>query len=88
MPDPEVEKPLDLSLFDDLKPAPPGVESARAVAVVPTEDPRLAPMPPPPRLVDASKLSPDELAAAGQVAASGQFPRYRVAAVARRWRAG
>jgi uncharacterized protein YaaN involved in tellurite resistance len=69
--------PLDLSLFDDLKPATPEPESARAGTVAPTEtaasDPRLAPERPPPRLVELAKLSPDELAAAEQAAARINF---------------
>jgi uncharacterized protein YaaN involved in tellurite resistance len=77
MPEKGAETPLDLSLFDDLKPATPEPESARALTVVPNEtavtDPRLAPEPPPPRLVEVAKLSPDELAAAEQAAARVNF---------------
>ena len=77
MPETGAETPLDLSLFDDLKPAAAEQDSARAVAVVHTEtavtDPRLAAEPPPPRLVEVAKLAPDELAAAEQTAAGIDF---------------
>ncbi|MGH7121683.1 MAG: toxic anion resistance protein [Acetobacteraceae bacterium] len=77
MPEPGAEEPLDLSQFDDLKRAAPGPESAREIALVPKEttvtDPRLAPEPPPPRLVEVAKLSPDELAAARQAATRVNF---------------
>lgn len=77
MPETGIETPLDLSLFDDLKPATPGPESGGAVTVVPSEtalaDPRLAPEPPPARLVELAKLSPDELATAEQAAARVNF---------------
>jgi uncharacterized protein YaaN involved in tellurite resistance len=71
------ETPLDLSLFDDLKPAAPESEAARALTVAPSEtavaDPRLAAEPPPPRLVEVAKLNPDELTAAEQAAARVNF---------------
>ena len=77
MPETGTETPLDLSLFDDLKPAMPEPESARAVTTTPGDtavtDPRLAPEPPLPRLVEVAKLSPDELAAAEQSAAQVNF---------------
>ena len=77
MPETGAETPLDLSLFDDLNPATSEPESAHAVTVAPSEtavtDPRLAPEPPPPRLVEVAKLSPDELAAAEQAAARVNF---------------
>lgn len=77
MPETETEKPLDLSLFDDLKPPAPETETSKAVTVAPSgtavTDPRLAPEPPPPRLVEVAKLSPDELAAAQQEAARLDF---------------
>ncbi|MBV9784258.1 MAG: toxic anion resistance protein [Acidisphaera sp.] len=68
MPETGAETPLDLSLFDDLKPATPEPAAAHAGAVVP-----LAPEPPPPRLVEVAKLSPDELTAAEQAAARVDF---------------
>lgn len=77
MPDKDPETPLDLSLFDDLKSAAPEPEPAHALTVPPSgtavADPRLAPEPPPPRLVEVAKLSPDELAAAEQSAARVNF---------------
>jgi uncharacterized protein YaaN involved in tellurite resistance len=77
MPETGAETPLDLSLFDDLKPATPEPQSVRAVTVASGEtavaDPRLAPQPSPPRLVEVAKLSPDELAAANQAAARVSF---------------
>jgi len=77
MPETGVETPLDLSLFDDLKPAAPEPEAARALTVASPEtavtDPRLAPVSPPPRLVEVAKLSPDELAAAEQAAGRVNF---------------
>lgn len=77
MPETGAEKPLDLSVFDDLKPVVPELKSEHAVAVVPKEgaiaDPRLAPEPPPPRLVEVARLAPDELAAADQAAARVNF---------------
>ncbi len=77
MPEAGAETPLDLSLFDDVKPATPEPVWAGAVTVAPREtavtDPRLASEPPPPRLVEVAKLSPDELAAAEQAAARVNF---------------
>jgi uncharacterized protein YaaN involved in tellurite resistance len=77
MPETGVETPLDLSLFDDLKPAAPEPEAARALTVASPEmavtDPRLAPQAPPPRLVEVAKLSPEELAAAEQAAGRVNF---------------
>ena len=77
MPETGTETPLDLSLFDDLKPAAPESESARALTVAPSQtaltDPRLTAEPPPPRLVEVAKLNPDELAAAEQAAARLNF---------------
>jgi uncharacterized protein YaaN involved in tellurite resistance len=73
MPEAGAETPLDLSLFDDLRPAAP----VPAIAVVPqppaVADSRLAPEAPSPRLVDISKLSPDEIAAAERSAADVNF---------------
>ena len=77
MPETGTETPLDLSLFDDLKPAAPETESARALTVAPSgtavADPRLAAEPPPPRLVEVAKLNPGELTAAEQAAARVNF---------------
>ncbi len=77
MPETGTETPLDLSLFDDLKPAAPESELARALTVAPSQtaltDPRLTAEPPPPRLVEVAKLNPDELAAAEQAAARLNF---------------
>jgi uncharacterized protein YaaN involved in tellurite resistance len=74
---PGAETPLDLSLFDDPKPGAPAPEPARVMTVAPTEtaatDPKLAPEPLPPRLVEVAKLSPDELTAAEQAAAQVNF---------------
>jgi uncharacterized protein YaaN involved in tellurite resistance len=71
------ETPLDLALFDDLKAAAPEPDSVQAVMVAPMEtavtDPRLAPEPRQPRLVEVAKLSPDDLAAAEQAAARVNF---------------
>ena len=77
MPETGTETSLDLSLFDDLKPVTPEPASAHAVTVASSEtaltDPRLAPEPPPPRLVEVAKLSPEELSAAEQAAARINF---------------
>ena len=77
MPETGINTPLDPSLFDDLKPATPEPEAARAATVAPSEttlaDPRLAPEPPPPRLVEVAKLRSDELAAAELAASRVNF---------------
>ena len=76
MPEAGAETPLDLSLFDDLKPAAPQPAAAQALVVgsgTAVADPRLAPEPPLPRLVEVGKLSPDELATAEQGAARINF---------------
>jgi uncharacterized protein YaaN involved in tellurite resistance len=64
MPEPT---PLDLSVFDNLDPAP-----APAQALV-AADPRLAPEPPPARLVEVANLPPEDLAAAQASAARINF---------------
>ena len=75
MPEPTKDAPLDLSIFDDLDPAP-----APANAVVPVHqgpaavaDPRLAPEPTPPRLVEVGSLSAEDRARAEQSAARIDF---------------
>ena len=73
MPEPTQDTPLDLSVFDNLDPAP-----ANAVVPVPhaaTElaDPRLAPEPAPARLVEVGNLNPADLALAQQSAARIDF---------------
>ncbi|HEY1710138.1 MAG TPA: toxic anion resistance protein [Rhizomicrobium sp.] len=83
MPD---NKPLDLSLFNDLDsphaqaltlpPAsqPPAIANpAPQLPTATTPDPRLAPQPAPERLVDVSNLAPEELAAAQASAAKVDF---------------
>jgi uncharacterized protein YaaN involved in tellurite resistance len=75
MPDVKPDTPLDLSLFDNLEQAPATNTQPLAVrpnAPVPA-DPRLAPEPPPERLVEVSNLSPDDLAAAQASAARVDF---------------
>ncbi len=73
MPEPTQDIPLDLSLFDTLDPAP-----TTAVLLAPTTstaltDPRLAPEPPPPRLVETGSLNPADRAQAEQAAAHIDF---------------
>jgi uncharacterized protein YaaN involved in tellurite resistance len=71
--------PLDLSTFDDLEQSPPAASQAlivqqAATAHLPaTVDNRLAPQPRPERLVEVSKLSPEDLAAANSSAAKLDF---------------
>jgi len=68
--------PLDLSIFDtiDQPPAPPNALVVQAPAPLPaTLDPRLAPEPPPERLVEVANLSPEDLAAAQASAAKINF---------------
>jgi uncharacterized protein YaaN involved in tellurite resistance len=67
------ESPLDLSLFDDLKPAVPTQAVVVSTEATSLADPRLAPEAPLPRLVEISKLAPDELAAAERSAARINF---------------
>jgi len=76
MTDPAPAAPLDLSIFDtiDQPPAPANALVAQAPAQLPaTLDPRLAPEPPPARLVEVANLSPDDLAAAQASAARINF---------------
>ena len=71
MSEPTQDKPLDLAMFDDLDPAPatlPAVVPPSAVA-----DPRLAPEPPPTRLVEIGSLNPEDRAQAEQSAARIDF---------------
>jgi hypothetical protein len=71
MSEPTQDKPLDLALFDDLDPTPtslPAVATPNALA-----DPRLAPEPPPGRLVEISSLSAEDRALAEQSAAQIDF---------------
>jgi uncharacterized protein YaaN involved in tellurite resistance len=72
---PETDAPLDLSMFDDVAPAP--AANNALVAATPTQnavvDPRLAAEPPPARLVEVANLPPDDLAAAQQSAARIDF---------------
>jgi uncharacterized protein YaaN involved in tellurite resistance len=81
MPEPTPTAPLDLSMFDNLDPAPaqPLVPVQPAGLPVPVAaDPRLAPEPAPEpapeRLVEVANLSPDDLAAAQ---ASAQKVNFR-----------
>jgi uncharacterized protein YaaN involved in tellurite resistance len=74
MTEPTPTAPLDLSMFDNLDPAP-------AQPLVPVQpaglrvaaDPRLAPEPAPERLVEVANLPPDDLAAAQASAAKINF---------------
>ena len=75
MPEPTKDAPLDLSIFDNLDPAP-----AAANAVVPVHqsstalaDPRLASEPAPVRLVEIGSLNPEDRARAEQSAARIDF---------------
>ena len=71
MSEPTQDKPLDLAIFDALDPAPanlPAIPASTAVA-----DTRLAPEPPPSRLVEISGLGPDDRAHAEQSAARIDF---------------
>jgi len=74
MTEPTPTAPLDLSMFDNLDPAPaqplvPVQPAGMPVAA----DPRLAPEPPPERLVEVANLSPEDLAAARASAAKVNF---------------
>ena len=84
MPEEKSPEPLDLSSFDDLTASPeaqvPAASNLQIVSVadaqlVPVSDARLAPVPSQPRLVEVSKLSPEDLAAAKASAAKIDFRR-------------
>jgi uncharacterized protein YaaN involved in tellurite resistance len=77
MPEPTPTAPLDLSMFDNLDPAPAQALVPVPLAALPVPvavDPRLAPEPAPERLVEVANLSPDDLAAAQ---ASAQKVNFR-----------
>jgi uncharacterized protein YaaN involved in tellurite resistance len=67
------DAPLDLSAFDTAEPQP---AAAQSIAISPL-DTRLVPQPRPERLVEVSKLSPEELAAAQASAAKLDFRNTR-----------
>jgi uncharacterized protein YaaN involved in tellurite resistance len=75
MPEAKPDSPLDLSLFDDIEPAPAAQSIAvRREAPLPAvADPRLQPEPPPERLVEVAKLSAEDRAAAQASAARIDF---------------
>jgi uncharacterized protein YaaN involved in tellurite resistance len=76
MTDPAPAAPLDLSIFDTIEqpPAPANALVVQAPAQIPVPaDPRLAPEPPPERLVEVANLSPEDLAAAQASAAKINF---------------
>jgi uncharacterized protein YaaN involved in tellurite resistance len=74
MTEPTPTAPLDLSLFDNLDPAPAQpLVPAQPAAPPAAADPRLAPEPAPERLVDVANLNPDDLAAAQSSAAKINF---------------
>jgi uncharacterized protein YaaN involved in tellurite resistance len=76
MTDPAPAAPLDLSIFDtvDQTPAPANALAVQPLAQLPVAvDPRLAPEPPPERLVEVANLSPEDLAAAQASAAKINF---------------
>jgi uncharacterized protein YaaN involved in tellurite resistance len=67
MPEEKTPEPLDLSSFDNLTELPETTVVTPAqpnLQIIPASDARLAVVPPAPRLVDVSNLSPDDLAAA------------------------
>jgi uncharacterized protein YaaN involved in tellurite resistance len=70
------EAPLDLSAFDTLEPTPSAAPSV--VATPESIDTRLVAQPRPERLVEVSKLSPEELAAAQTSAARLDFHNTRI----------
>jgi uncharacterized protein YaaN involved in tellurite resistance len=77
MPETKSDAPLDLSMFDNLDPAP-AAPAAVAVVAQPAAgtavaDPRLLPEPPPERLVEVANLSAEDLAAAQASAARIDF---------------
>jgi len=83
MPDTKPGAPLDLSIFDNLEAPPAGqtlvvapqqpLTVAPAASLPATADPRLAPAPPPERLVEVANLSADDLKAAQTSAAKIDF---------------
>ncbi len=74
MPETKSDTPLDLSMFDDLDPAPAAPTAVAVVATaVAVADPRLLPEPPPERLVEVANLSPEDLAAARESAGKIDF---------------
>ncbi len=73
MPEPTHDTPLDLSLFDNLDPAPANAVVPIAPSALAVSDPRLAPEPAPTRLVEIGSLNPQDLAAAEQSAARIDF---------------
>ena len=83
MPDTTPGAPLDLSIFDNLETPPAGqplvvapqqpLTVAPAASLPATADPRLAPAPPPERLVEVANLGADDLKAAEASAAKVDF---------------
>ena len=75
MPESSNETPLDLSIFDNLDPAPAPANAVVAVhpAATAVTDPRLAPEAPPARLVEIGSLSAEDRARAEQSAARVEF---------------
>lgn len=74
MPDIKPTAPLDLSVFDNLEPAPAQLPAVPSAAQPPMAmDPRLAPEPSPERLVEISNLSTADQAAAQMSAAKVDF---------------
>jgi uncharacterized protein YaaN involved in tellurite resistance len=80
MPETAPAAPLDLSVFDNLEPLPAATALvAQPPAALPSGnlpvviDPRLAPEPPPERLVEVANLSPEDLVAAQASAAKVNF---------------
>ncbi len=72
MPEPTQAAPLDLSVFDNLDPAPVQAVATRAAGPA-TADERLQPQPRLERLVEIANLNPDDLAAAQNSAAKIDF---------------
>jgi uncharacterized protein YaaN involved in tellurite resistance len=74
MPEPTQAAPLDLSVFDNLDPAPAPVQAVATRPAGPaTTDERLQPQPRLERLVEIANLNPDDLAAAQTSAAKIDF---------------
>ncbi|SIQ65504.1 MULTISPECIES: toxic anion resistance protein [Acidiphilium] len=72
MPEPTQAAPLDLSVFDNLDPAPVQAVATRPAGPA-TTDERLQPQPRLERLVEIANLNPDDLAAAQNSAAKIDF---------------